>query len=383
MRWESKGHELDEFVQEWNINSEYYIWGTSTTGQSFYNKFKNILKIKGFVDSDEEKHGSIFCEHNVYSIDRIELEKNRSRIIVASGAYSEIAEYLFKLGYVEGKDFCDSRIFVGTYFQYNYNKVYLYRTDISITSKCNLRCESCNMLMPYFKTPSNKSLDEIKNDVDLYFKWVDNIQLLNILGGEPFIHPNLLDIIEYIGKNYMDRIEHIEFFSNGIIMPSEDILKALKKYVISIQISDYSNTLSNLKNKIDLFVGKLDEYGIKYRRTINNKWLNFGFPNADNYNLSDEQMVKFFDKCYAPFRGLDDKKLYYCHLDASAVKCGEFKKDSNNYFNLENYDEKRKRELMEFDLGYMDLGYSTFCRKCNGCFSVNNNFVEVAKQMGR
>lgn len=382
MRWVDKGKQFDKFMDEWTLENEYYIWGTSTVGESFYNKFNDIINIKGYVDNDVTKHGSYINDKRIYSIEDVLGDLDNHKLIIASGAYYEIADQVQKYGFIEGKDFCDSRIFEGVYFSYKYNKVHLYRTDISITSKCNLKCKKCNMFMPYYNKPKHRAFEEIKDDIDTYFKWVDNLKLFNILGGEPFLHPNINEIIEYVGENYYKKkIEHIEFFSNGTVKLSEKVLLNCKKYDISIQVSDYSNSLEYLKKNVDDFIQELSKYNIKYRRNISDKWLDFGDPNIRNNSKSQDEMIAFFDKCYAPFRGLYNKKFYYCHLNTSAIQSGFYIENSNDYFNLSKYDQNRKRELVEFDLGYNANGFLDYCRHCNGCFAVNEKYVEVAEQI--
>lgn len=382
MLWNNKGHQFDGFYKEWSLDNEYYIWGTSTTTKSFYEKFEGLINIKGYIDNDKKKQGSYLNGKIIYSIEDIKDVIGKNKIIIASGAYNEISSQLMKYGLIEGTDFCDSRIFIGVYFSYVQNKVYIYRTDLSITSKCNLKCKSCNMFMPYYDSPRHKSFEEIKDDIDAYFKWVDNLQLLNILGGEPFLHPNIVEIIEYIGDRYYKKyIEHIEFFSNGTIKLSEEILSACKKYDIGIQVSDYSNKLEYLKEKVEEFIQTLSQNNIQVRRNISDKWLDFGYPNERNNLRHEEEMIGFFDKCRAPFRGLNNKKIYYCHLSSSAIQCNLFTENSNDYFDLSQYDESKKRELTEFDLGYNNNGYISFCKHCYGCDTVNERYVEVAEQI--
>ena len=52
----------------------------------------------------------------------------------------------------------------------------------------------------------------------------------------------------------------------------------------------------------------------------------------------------------------------------------------NDYFDFErNFS---KKELLEYELGYSNLGHTTFCKVCRGCSDEVNPFhVEVAKQI--
>lgn len=374
---------LQEFLEVWNFMEEYLIYGTSNTAESLLKKMGGQLKIVGFLDSDSKKWGSTFSGYPVYSKEEWIESYSKYKIIVASGAYTEIREVLLAEGLRERIDFCDSRYLIGCYFAITKNKVFLYRTDISITEYCNLRCEKCNMLSPYYKSPKHRELECLKQDVDCYFMWVDNVQLFNILGGEPFLYPQVEEFTKYICEQYGKRIEQTVFFTNGLVRLRESMLKLMQTYHIEVQISDYRKGLPQIAERVDEFIRHLEEYNISYRRNIDNKWLDFGFPCYCDEKMGDAELTAYFDKCYSPFRGLSDRKLYYCHLNTSAVRAGLFEQNTNDYFDLSKYDKNKKADLVKFDLGYTDLGYITYCRRCKGCFAVNSDYTEVASQMKR
>ncbi|MCR8746702.1 radical SAM protein [Romboutsia lituseburensis] len=383
MKWKNKGHEFDDFIREWDINKEYYIWGASNSGNRFFDKFKDILNIKGFIDSDESKHNHKIANKSIVTFEHVKSNYPKTKIIIASQAYYEISNILKREGYIENVDFCNGNTFTATYFMYNHNKLYLHRIDISLTNRCTLKCKKCNMLMPYFEKPMHKSLSSIKENIDLYFKWVDNVETIKLLGGEPMLYPYLIDVIEYLNEEYKDRIDNIDIFSNGTLKLSNEILTTLKRHKVTVQISDYSNRLEYLKEKVDLFEAQLKNNEITYTRLTYDKWLDFIQQNYHSIDSTQEELVDKFNKCNPPFRGLHDKKLYYCHLSTSAVQAEIFEDNNNDYFDLSRYNENRKIELMEFDLGYNEIGYVTYCKRCNGCESVNNRFTNVAEQVKR
>lgn len=382
MKRQNPRHELDEFVNIWSEDEQYFIWGTSNSAVYLMDNIGFDININGFIDSNIELHGSSFKGKTIYSFEDF-INGFNNKIIVASGAYAEIRCILRNAGLVEFKDFCDSRYFLLSHSIKKKNKLILARTDLSITEYCNLRCKNCNMLMPYFKNPVHRDFNKLKADIDIYFKWVDKVQLFNILGGEPFIYPNVYEITKYICENYRNRIYQLIFFSNGTIIPSDKMLSLMNKYKIEVQISDYRNGLPHLANKIDLFKKKLELNNIYYRSGADESWISFGFPNFQHKDMNENDLIRFFDECYAPFRGLYNKKLYYCHLQASAEAANMFESKSNDYFDLSNYDDDRKIDLAEFDLGYTNSGSISYCTRCKGCFSVNNSIIPVAEQLER
>lgn len=383
MKLENETGILEKFLDDWDFSETYLIYGTSTTANHLLEKLDGKLKIAGFLDSNEHMWGEIFQNLPVFSREEWKKKYWGTKIIVASGAYTEIRDFLTQEGLKEQKDFCDSRFLLGSYFAVTQNQVHLYRTDICITECCNLRCKKCNMMMPYYQAPKHRELEFLKSDIDNYFQWVDYVQLFNILGGEPFIYPHVEELTQYICEKYRSRIGQLEFFTNGIPRISDSLFEMIQTFRIGIQVSDYRNGIPFIAERVDAFLSRLKEKGIPYRRNIDNQWLDFGFPDYVNEYMSESELTNFFDRCYSPFRGLHNKKLYYCHLNTSAVCAGLFQEDRNDYFDLNHYDPAKKKALVLFDLGYTKKGYITFCKKCKGCFAVNEEYTHVAAQMDR
>jgi MoaA/NifB/PqqE/SkfB family radical SAM enzyme len=67
---------------------------------------------------------------------------------------------------------------------------------LEITDICNLACEGC-----YRQTiTKHKTLEQIQEEV-LFFKRWRNPDNISIAGGEPLIHPQILDVVSFIAKN--------------------------------------------------------------------------------------------------------------------------------------------------------------------------------------
>jgi organic radical activating enzyme len=64
------------------------------------------------------------------------------------------------------------------------------------TSMCNLACDGC-----YRENQKNshKTLDQVKHELDV-FQSKSNSDCISITGGDPLLHPQILDIIAEIKK---------------------------------------------------------------------------------------------------------------------------------------------------------------------------------------
>ena len=78
--------------------------------------------------------------------------------------------------------------------------------------------------------------------------------------------------------------------------------------------------------------------------------------------------------------GVWKKKLFFCSMCfyADLIKYCEL--DESDCFDLKIYDEKRKKEFVEYYLGYNEKGYMNYCKMCNGGMNINTHAIPVGNQ---
>ncbi|WP_298366421.1 glycosyltransferase [uncultured Lutibacter sp.] len=113
-------------------------------------------------------------------------------------------------------------------FEPNQNKI-----EIDITYDCNLKCIGCNRSCTQAPTTESVSVLDIEkfiNDsISLNKKW----ELINVLGGEPTLHPNFEKIIELIHENYIEKFSPntiLQVVSNGVEAKSRDLCEKVKSF---------------------------------------------------------------------------------------------------------------------------------------------------------
>ena len=382
MKYNPTLHSLEKFAHEWDTEKENVQFGASKECVKFirsvdYLLGNDVLKIKYIVDHDVKDELTILNVNEISSFyhqsknlvntrENLKLvhidnfEPTGENVIITSDEYRQYyKEYLDKLNvkYTWYKNIASIWPFIHT------QKVHIFQTDVLVTEKCNLACSFCNMFIPHYELPKHRDTQTILNDIDSYFNLVDYVSIFHLVGGEPFLHPNIKDIIEYILEKYSDKIDKFIITTNGTVLPKEEILEVLKNNNVILSVSNYSNKLEKLKSKVDRVLGTYQEKNINHYVRNNIEWYDFGDLRIKN-NMSKEELINHFDSCTAPFRGLNDGKFYYCHLNTSAVLTKLFPPNENDYVNLS---EVYPKDLIKFDLGFTELGYITFCDNCNGC----------------
>jgi organic radical activating enzyme len=382
MKYNPNLHNFNKFISEWDIEKEYVLFGASKECVQFIRSIdyllgNDVLKIKCIVDHDVKNElddanlneiSSFYRQsknltntrENLKLIHIDNFESNGEDVIITSDEYKQYyKDYLDKRGikYTWYKNIASIWPFVLK------QKVHIFQTDVLVTEKCNLACSFCNMFIPHYELPKHRDIQIILSDIDSYFNLVDYVSIFHLVGGEPFLHPNIKDIIEYILEKYSDKIDKFIITTNGTALPREEILEVLKNNNVILSLSNYSNKLEKLKSKVDRVVDTYKINNINHYVRNNIEWYDFGDLRIKN-NMSEEELINHFDSCTAPFRGLNDGKFYYCHLNTSAVLTKLFPLNDNDYVNLSDVSSE---DLIKFDLGFTELGYITFCDNCNGC----------------
>jgi hypothetical protein len=90
---------------------------------------------------------------------------------------------------------------------------------LEVTDICNLHCEGCYRQ----RLTGHKPLQEIKEEI-LFFKRWRNPDNVSIAGGEPLLHPQILEIVAFIAENGIKPI----LLTNGVTLTPE-LLSELKE----------------------------------------------------------------------------------------------------------------------------------------------------------
>lgn len=371
---------LEALYEHWKDEKGVAIFGLGIWCRRYIEEIRNDITILVIIDNDPELQGS---DHNGIPVVSFQdyLESYRNVKILISVYYQEIAKQLSEAGLMESADFCDMGVYVSLWYWFNKGRVHLTRVNASITTKCTLNCRHCNMFMPFYEKPGHIPYEEICHDFDLMFGLADKIYAVSLLGGEPFLHPQVNEIIRHIGGNYHDRIGELSFITNATVGLSPETIQLIKKYGIFIQISDYTRAVP-YQARFDRFLAGLEEHQIPYRVVRFDNWLDFGFP-VTPWNLNEGQAKEHLMDCYPLFRGLNDGSFYFCHVCWSAEKAGLFKNDRADYLRLGEMqgDREAKKHLLEYSLGLTPKGYLELCRKCGGCGGMNKAKVPAGIQM--
>lgn len=234
-------------------------------------------------------------------------------------------------------------------------KIYLPTLDVIVTEKCTLRCRDCSNLMQYYEKPkSYPSYDLVKSLLRLH-GLVERVGDLHILGGEPFLYPELTELLDGL-EHARDKIGRVKVLTNGTIVPKYRVLDALYANNVFVSISDYGKKSWQLAP----LVRALDKAGIEYEVKKIAFWQKCGYVSleaAEPEVLAD----RYAGCCAKDLLTLHDGRLFLCPFASNAVKLGMIPHDGEYSLPVETCTREMLHEFLS-----VSGDKSGICAHCPG-----------------
>lgn len=423
MKWTNKGHEFDELGNKLKDNKRVYIYGETQEAYEVYDHLKFIgidVKLIQMASGKESliRHRIKRFTELLFKADFREIGYGFHRVFIAGKQKNEFPRFTRDLPkeYVEENEaITDSHaiilisnynkkdalnrlkqnvqnsefVYDAQYFMrkilpifmmYSLDKVYCQDEMLVVTSRCSLNCEKCIGFMPYTCDKEDVSFDDIKKNIDSYFQYVDYVGLFHLTGGEPSLHKDFSQILDFVGEKYGDRIYKLETITNGAQELDTNFLQAIKRNNVILQYDNYTEQVPRIKKYYCKNIELIKENGIWCEILMADYWIDMFPPKVSKIGYTNEEIAEWYDKCPCDYMAILDGKLCNCNYNAYAVSAELITADDNDFFDLTKYDKEKRMEFLEFRQGYSENGGSKFCRFCNGFPPQNNNHSLPAVQ---
>lgn len=147
---------------------------------------------------------------------------------------------------------------------------------LEITTYCNISCPGCyNGCDRKDNKPEHKSFEKIKEEILLLQK-IRNCDTISISGGEPLMHPQIIDTVNFIKESGMKST----IFTNGTLL-NKDLLSKLKEaglnslniHVDSLSQKDFRDELSlnEIRKKYVDLVYSIGDIQLSFICVVNKK----------------------------------------------------------------------------------------------------------------
>jgi organic radical activating enzyme len=378
------------------------LWGAGKLGSvAAYVLKQRGIEFVAFVDSSPEKWGTEFCGHKIISPD--ELAKSRSdAIVIATNIFRrDVMPWLAERGILgfdawplllefdwSGYDYMNE-LYMSRMVDYYFTilvrdfklkkKYFVDSLYVEITSRCSLRCEECCAFVPYNSNPRDFDKEETTAYAMTVIEAIGQFRELSLTGGEPLLHKDLADLIRAFRD--IDAFEVINILTNGTILPTEDVIEAMKNEPrMLVRISDYG-VISHKSNEIAKL---LTENNIKTEIIDYKNWYKRPSIGVLDYTIDD--LCHKFNACMsACFPHLSNGRIYYCLPSMTLCEIGVFPNAKSNYLELSSIKGSQFEKISTIHeyISRMDRDdyYIDACKYCSGKVSTEiKNLVPPAVQ---
>lgn len=236
------------------------------------------------------------------------------------------------------------------------DKVMLESIDAMVTERCSLKCEACSNLMQYYQCPQHMDIDELVDTLELTLRKIDQVLELRILGGEPFMNPEFVKIVDCFIEH--PKVRKVAICSNASIFPEEYILEHLKHPKLLMKMSDYGKLSRNLST----WVAWCRQNHVRYKVSKIEVWQDCG--KLERHDYTEYELKDIFSNCDCrDLPTIIGNKLYSCQYVANAANLGAM------------YEEEMKKDYLvlgenttgdEINRFLYEREYLEGCRYCKG-----------------
>lgn len=215
----------------------------------------------------------------------------------------------------------------------------------ALSNICTLRCKNCCELVPYMPIESRHFVSgkNVIKDILKLSEACNFLTLLEFIGGEPFLHPDLVMILRKVIT--IKNIGIIHIFTNGTVVPGDELCEVLRNDRITVYLSNYQATLEeNFIHKIEETEEKLKRFGVNYFFGKKQSWMDFS-----SYDLvkSDNELNQSFEDCFLHnCNRLQDGILYVCPHQYAGIKLGKLK-EAGETIHIYDYTDVELGEKLE------------------------------------
>jgi organic radical activating enzyme len=193
--------------------------------------------------------------------------------------------------------------------------LYIKSVDVVLTEKCTLKCHDCANLMQYYEKPKHCLHTTILKATERFISAVDHLFEFRLLGGEPFVDKKMHDILNRLCQ--YEKVSCIIVYTNGTILPSNDVMESLKNKKVQVQVTDYGP----LSRQLHSLLAAFDQQKINYTVVKFDKWQDCG---GIEYRTRTKEELKrlYANCCAADTYTLLHGTLFPCPFSSHAINLG-------------------------------------------------------------
>lgn len=255
--------------------------------------------------------------------------------------------------------------------------IFLPSVTLVINQRCSLKCKYCTSYMNEYGLHERVDfpLEQICSDIDNFFGAVDMVGTITVMGGEPFMHKDISQIIEHLcqWKNF----GLISIATSGTYPIKPEQLEGLHDDRVNVSFSNYVESVSeNQKKMFYQNIETVKQSGVCYTAGLfSPEWI---VPvSLVNKGYSDEHVTRMKSACNN-WHQIKNGKVHPCDL-ATAIYSLHVADNSCDYVDLNKG--ISREELREELKQYIARPFYESCRY-HGYLEDESRFTAKAAEQG-
>jgi len=243
------------------------------------------------------------------------------------------------------------------------SNLFLHSITVVINSTCSLSCKYCTSYMQMYPAAKrvNFALNRITEDIDRFFSAVDGVGTVTVMGGEPFLHPDISVIVEALLDKPNCGV--ISIATSGTCKIRKEQLSSMKNDRVNVSFSNYLECLNEVQKQFfHENVELMSSMGIPYTVGVDMpQWI---VPSTLNdKHMSNPALIAKKNGCTSPPRTIQIKngRIHPCDF-ANAVYSLNVADYRNSYVDIEQ--SLSAHELRQNIMGFMEAPYYSVCGHC-------------------
>ncbi len=244
------------------------------------------------------------------------------------------------------------------------NPLHMFSITFIINQRCSLKCKYCTSYMNEY--PNKEKVDipfaRISDDIDRFFDAMDSVGTVTVMGGEPFMHPDLSKIIRKLLTK--PNFGLVSIATSGTWPIKEEQLIGLDDERVNVSFSNYKHAINENQIKVmDKNIELIKSHGISY--TVGVTIPEWAVPSTlYDLNRTEAEMIRKKKNCVQPPRCMQVKngRLHPCDFGTAlySLGLGRYEMDYVDVANSPN-----RLDLKEKIRAFIDQPYYRVCGHCH------------------
>lgn len=187
---------------------------------------------------------------------------------------------------------------------------------------CNLKCTHCFIYVNSYpkERKQNVAISQILQDIEMTLSAIHSLGVVNIFGGEPFLHKKLDQIVSKVLDH--ENFGSVIVNSNGLVKIKSQQLEPMRDERVRLAFSNYLEVIEKEEEKVffkNIEFAKSSGVNIKYQNSLPT----WNVSSTLEHKGDDiEQMVSKKNACGVKFLYVFDGKVFPCAFTMSIYDLG-------------------------------------------------------------